>query len=410
MTRPRIAQVCAVDFTVYHFLLPLMRAQREWGFDVEAVCAPGEFTPLIEAEGFPVRPTPISRSRNPFKLARAFFALRALFRERGYAVVHVHTPVAALAGRPAARLARVPVTLYTAHGFYFHDAMRPWVRRAFVGLEKFAQRFADFLFSQSEEDLRAAVAEGIAPEGRAMAIGNGVDVSRFRPDVLDPSERAVVRAEFGAPADATLVVMMGRLVREKGYFELLDAWGRIAPSRPGARLLIIGDALPSDHDDSAAGIRRRAAELGAAGEGIVFAGLRRDVPRLLAAGDVFALPSWREGMPRSIIEAMASGLPVVATDIRGCREEVVDGETGLIVPAREAGPLAVALARLIDDAALRARMGEAGRRRALEHFSEEAVIARQEKVYRKVFEEKGITWPAPGDWKNGIASASNLPG
>ncbi|MBI1784324.1 glycosyltransferase, partial [Candidatus Sumerlaeota bacterium] len=125
VSRPRVLQLCAVDFTVYHFLLPLMRAQREWGFEVEAACSPGEFVPRIEAEGFKVYPVEIARSKNPLKLFASYRALGRLFRGRNYTAVHVHTPVAALAGRPAARRAGVPVVLYTAHGFYFHDRMSP---------------------------------------------------------------------------------------------------------------------------------------------------------------------------------------------------------------------------------------------------------------------------------------------
>lgn len=387
----RILQLCAVDFTVRHFLLPLMRAQREWGFEVEAACTPGEHVAAIEAEGFALRPLAIARSRNPLRLLESYRAMRRLFRERRYDVVHVHTPVAALAGRPAARREGVPLVLYTAHGFYFHEGMRAPVRAAHVALERFAQRSADFLFSQSDEDARAAVALGISPAERTLAIGNGVDMARFRPDLLSKEERDATRAEFGFGPEHVVATMMGRLVREKGFFELLEAWAALATRRPEARLLVIGDALPSDHDDAAGEIRRRA---GAIAPPVVFAGLRKDVPRLLAASDLFTLPSWREGMPRSILEAMASGLPVVATDIRGCREEVVEGETGRLVPPRAPGPLAQALEEVIADAATRRRMGAAGRLRAEKEFSEAAVIARQEAVYRRLFAERGMAWPS----------------
>ena len=156
--------------------------------------------------------------------------------------------------------------------------------------------------------------------------------------------------------------------------------------------MLIGEALASDHDDSAAQIRARAAELGLEGKAI-FTGLRRDIPELLAISDVFCLPSYREGMPRSVIEAMAAGRPVVATDIRGCREEVIPEVTGLLVPPREAGGLTAALERLAEDAGLRRRMGEAGRARARAEYDEAIVIARQMERMRELFAEKGLTWP-----------------
>lgn len=391
--RPRLLQICAVDFTAYHFMLPLMRAQRKWGFEVELACTPGAFRKSIEAEGFPLRPLPISRSRNVIAHLRAYRELGKILREREYTVVHVHTPVAALIGRPAARRAGVPVVLYTAHGFYFHDAMAAHTRRAHIMLERRAQRSADFLFTQSAEDAATAVAERISGADRTLAIGNGVDLSRFQPGLLGDEERRSLRAELGIKnEEGPIVVMMGRLVREKGYFEFLEAWADVIREFPRARAILIGEALPSDHDDSAALIHTAIARLGI-GASLVLTGLRRDVPRLLALGDLFVLPSWREGMPRSIIEAMGAGLPVIATDIRGCREEVVDGETGLIVPARDPAMLAAALRRLMADSELRTKMGAAGLRRAQENFSEDAVIARQEAVYRKIFREKGLAWP-----------------
>jgi len=391
--RPKILQLCAVDFTIFHFLLPLMRAQRDWGFEVEAACSAGEHIGLIQAEGFSVRAVPIPRSRNPLKLWRAYRALGRLFETLDYSAVHVHTPVAALLGRPAARKAGVPIVLYTAHGFYFHEQMKPSIRNLYIGMERWAQGYADFLFSQSDEDRLTALDAEIAPAERVLTIGNGIDLNNFGADMLDPMEKASVRSEFGIRAEhGPVITMMGRLVREKGYFEFIEAWSKIHEKFPEARALIIGDALPSDHDAAAMEIHAAIDELRLR-DSIIFAGLRRDVPRLLAASDIFVLPSWREGMPRSIIEAMASGLPVVATDIRGCREEVVHGETGRLVPARNSQALADALIELIESPQLRSRMGAAARRRAEQHFSEDLVIQRQEKIYRQLFREKGLKWP-----------------
>jgi glycosyltransferase involved in cell wall biosynthesis len=393
-SRPVILQVCAVDFTARHFLLPLMRAQRAAGFDVRLACAPGPFVSELTDEGFQVYPIPFRRSFNVAAHATAYRRLARLLGRVRVTVVHAHTPIAALIARPAARRAGVPVVVYTAHGFYFHDEMRPLVRRLHVWLERTAQRWwADFLFTQSAEDLKTALAEGIAPAGRAEAIGNGVDVGRFAPEQFSPETLERKRQELGLePGDGPIVLTIGRLVREKGYLELLEAFARVRPAFPDARLVAIGEALPSDHDNSADQIRARTQALGL-GEAVVFAGRRADVPELLALGDVFCLPSWREGLPRSIIEAMAAGLPVVATDIRGCREEVIDGQTGLLVPPRQAEPLAHALEQLLSDEALRRRMGRAGRERAAAYFDERRVIERQMIVLRRLFDEKALNWP-----------------
>lgn len=364
----KICQLCAVDFTLYHFLLPLMRGLKEAGHEVTGVCADGPLVARVRAAGFEVETLPIERSTNLAAHLRSYRRLVELFRRRGFDMVHVHTPIAAFLGRLAARRAGVPRIVYTAHGFYFHEGMAWPKRAAVILLEWLAGRTTDVLFTQSEEDAAAARRYRLCG-GPIAAIGNGVDPAAFGPD---PAARARVRAGLGVAAAAPVVMVIGRLVVEKGYPELFEAMAGLE-----AELWVVGERLPSDHaaaiDAAVAGIE---ADPGRAAR-TRFLGYRADVPDLLRAADVFTLPSHREGMPRSIIEAMMSGLPVVATDIRGAREEVVDGETGFLVPPKDPPALAAALARLLGDEALRARMGQAGRARALALYDEARVVARQ---------------------------------
>lgn len=389
----RLLQVCAVDFTARRFLLPLMRAQRAAGFDVHLACAPGPDCAPIEEEGFPVHPIAFERSTSLPAQWRAWRQLAGLLRTTPCQIVHTHTPVASLVARPVARRASVPVVVYTAHGFYFHDRMKFWVRRAHIMLETWAQRYADLLWTQSEEDARTAIAEGIAPAGRVLAIGNGVDVARFSPDKVSEENRAALRAELGLePGDGPVVVIVGRLVREKGYLEFIDALARLKEDFPRLRAIAIGSQLASDHDAAGDAITERAKTAGL-DKTLIFAGLRNDVSALLSLGGLFCLPSWREGMPRSLIEAMAAGMPVVATDIRGCREEVVPGETGLLVPVDDAGALAGAMGKILANRELSARMGRAGRERALKEYDESVVIGRQMDSLKAFMTETGLSWP-----------------
>ncbi|MBI3506511.1 MAG: glycosyltransferase family 4 protein [Proteobacteria bacterium] len=367
----KICQLCAVDFTLYHFLLPLMRSLRGAGHEVTGVCARGKLSQKVEAEGFRVLEAPIRRSSNPYALWRAYRALVRLFREERFDIVHVHTPVAALVGRLAAARAGVPKIVYTAHGFYFHSGM-PWPKRVFhMALEWIGGRCTDLLFTQAAEDADTARALCLS-RGPVHAIGNGSDPSRFRPASEDPATRARVRAELGTPQDRPAIAVVGRLVAEKGYPELFQAMRGI-----DAELWVIGERLDSDH---AQPIRESIASVEAdpaTKAHVRFLGYRADVPDLLRAADIFTLPSHREGMPRSILEAMLAGLPVVATDIRGSREEVIDGLTGLLVPVRDPAALGTALAKLAADPALRAAMGKAGLERARELYDERKVVARQ---------------------------------
>ena len=230
------------------------------------------------------------------------------------------------------------------------------------------------LFTQSEEDAGAARRHNLCRGGVIEAIGNGVDRKRFHPST-DPAARTRLRDQIGTAESDCVIVAIGRLVAEKGYPELIDAMAMV-----DATLWVVGSRLASDYAGRIDDAMERARNSPVLDRRIRFLGYRADVPDLLRAADIFTLPSHREGMPRSIIEAMMTGLPVVATDIRGSREEVVPGETGLLVPVNDAPALARALGGLVGNPELRAEMGRAGRARALRLYDEEQVIQRQMEV------------------------------
>ncbi|MDB5375359.1 MAG: glycosyltransferase family 1 protein, partial [Belnapia sp.] len=340
----KIAQVTNVDFSLRHFLLPLMRGARDRGHEVVGICAEGPLLDLPRAEGFRCIPMPMARSLNPAAQARCFTALRDLFRTERFDLVHAHMPISGLLARAAARAAKVPSVAYTCHGFLFNQPGPLWRRGLSLGLEWAAGRMTDTYLTVSAEEAADARRLGIHPG--ATAVLNGRDPAIFHPD---PAARATLRAEFGVPAGDCVIVAVSRLVRHKGYPELLRAMEAV----PGAHLWVVGERLASDHGaDLEPDFARAAAVLGPRLRRL---GYRHDVARVLAAADVFTLPSHFEGLPMSIIEAMLSGLPVVATDIRGSREMVGPGQTGALVPPASVAPLAEALATLATDPARRAR-------------------------------------------------------
>jgi glycosyltransferase involved in cell wall biosynthesis len=367
----KICQLCTVDFTLYHFLLPLMRRLREEGHEVTGVCAGGPLAQAVADEGFAIYDIPLRRSANPARNRRAYAALCDQFRAEAYDLVHVHTPVAGFVGRAAAARTGVPRVIYTAHGFFFHEHMPPARRAAHIGLEWFAGRFTHTLFTQSEEDAATARRLGLCRTGDVHAIGNGSDPGVFRP-ATDGQMRAELRSEIGTPAGRVVIVMIGRLVAEKGHVELCEAMRTV-----DAELWVVGERLKSDHADRVGSLIDTVAQDPDRAGRIRFLGYRQDIPNLLRAADIFTLPSHREGMPRSVIEAMLTGLPVVATNIRGVREEVVDGTTGLLVPVRDVAALATALNRLVTDGGERARMGAEGLSRARALYDENLVLDRQ---------------------------------
>jgi glycosyltransferase involved in cell wall biosynthesis len=336
------------------------------------VCSDGKLIAHVRAEGFRVAATRIVRGYNPLEHWRTYRELVKFFRQEQFDIVHVHTPVAALIGRLAARRAGVATIVYTAHGFYFHDRMPAWKLALFVGLERFGGRATDILFTQSAEDAATARRHALCRGGMIEAIGNGSDPERFRPAAPDDAARVALRRELGVANTTPVIAMIGRLVAEKGYPELFEAMRAV-----DAQLWVIGERLRSDHAQAIDAQIEAVQRDPVLKQRVRFLGYRDDVPALLHAADIFTLPSHREGMPRSIVEAMLSGLPVVATDIRGSREEVVDGETGYLVPLGDVAALAQALERLARDPDLRRTFGAAGRARALDLYDESKIVARQ---------------------------------
>ncbi|HKM64590.1 MAG TPA: glycosyltransferase family 4 protein [Acidisphaera sp.] len=358
----KVVEVINVDFSLRHFVLPLMRAARDAGHEVIGACAEGPLLAPARVEGFRVVALPPMRSLSPVAAWRAYRALVHLFRAERPDLVHAHMPISGFVARMAAWRAGVPRIAYTCHGFLFNQP-GPWPRRfASFAMEFLAGRVTTTFLTVSAEEARDASRLHIA--GAPIAVLNGRDPARFHPDA---TAREHIRAALGVASDRVVVIAVSRLVRHKGLIELAHALRDI-----DAELWVVGDRLPSDRGpDIAAALR--AAGLG---ERLRLLGYREDVPALLAAAEIFALPSHFEGLPMSVIEAMLTALPVVATDIRGPREQIVDNETGLLVPPATVPPLAIALSRLATDPALRTRMGEAGRRRALDLYDESAVLAR----------------------------------
>ena len=203
---------------------------------------------------------------------------------------------------------------------------------------------------------------------RSLHLGNGIDLARFTPALAGEERVRKLRAELGIGEDELVVGTVGRMVREKGYHELFHA-ARIVRARiPNARFLVVGAGRPGQ-----AGRHHAPSGARAAREDVVFTGWREDVAELMAVMDVFVLPSWREGMPRSAIEAAASGLPLVLTDIRGCREVVARRRRGLAGAGARPGRAGRRDPAALEDSALRRRMGAAARRRAEDKFDEDRV-------------------------------------
>ena len=375
----RIAHIAASDASLSLLLKNQLAHFRAAGYEVAGISARGEHAADLDAAGIEFFEIPVKRTFDPIGDLRALIALYRLLRRERFDIVHTHTPKGGLLGQYAALLARVPLRVHTIHGLYFPGFMRPSRRWMYVWLERITLAFSHHNFSQNPEDIPVAIAERISAPERLEQIGNGISMQRFDPARVSADERRRARAELGIADGQLLVGMVARLVAEKGYEEAFRAARVIRDRVPEARFVFIGwfedkpDAIGPD-----ALARHGIADVAQ------LLGHRRDVDRLYAAMDVFMLPSHREGFPRALMEAAAMGLACVATDVRGCRQCVEHEVTGLLVPARDPAALAAALERLLRSPEDRARMGAAGRQKAVREFDETRIIAAILDAYRRL--------------------------
>ena len=352
--------------------------------------------PGLEVEIVPIR--------REFALSDVGAALRLwrLFRRERFDFVQTHTPKASFLGLPAARLAGTRA-VYTIHGaLWFRDNTRLANLLGWL-FERWCCAWAHVVLVQSEEDRVVLPMVGICRAAKIRYVGNGVDLDRFSAAV-DPADlghdappspvSAPGAAVASGPATRPVVVMVSRLVREKGC---LDFFALARTLRGRATFVHVG---PTEDDQSDA---ISAGELAAAAPDVTFLGAVGDIRPQLAAADLVVQPSYREGIPRVAMEASAAGRCVVAYDVRGMRE-VVDPGSGVLVDRGDTAALCAVVAGLLDDPGRRHALGQAGRARVLERFSEDAVVTRLRAVYDELA-EAGPPRRRPGRVRAGAGAA-----
>lgn len=375
----KIAHLTTVDMSLRYLLLPQLEAARELGESL-GISAPGDLVADLEERG--IRHVPLAASTRGMNLFADLAAVgqlwRVLRRERPD-ILHTHNPKPGVYGRIVGRLAGVPIVANTVHGLYATPESH-WLKRAVVyALEWIASRFSDVELIQSPEDLDLLSRRRIMPRRKLRFLGNGVDLERFQPK---PATRDEVREELGLGPEQIAVGLVARLVVEKGVPELIRAAALLDDRYV---VLIVGPRDPEKADALADDVLAKAEA-----DGVRFLGMRKDVDRIYQGLDVFVLPSHREGFPRAAMEAAASGLPVIATDIRGCRQVVEDSVNGYLFPVGDVTALTEAITSVGDDVGLRSRMSAASVQRAKDHFDERKVVEIVMGSYAEVARRKGL--------------------
>ena len=376
--RPRL--IIAVNSSIaIGFLQGQLEYFQDRGFDA-TVLSPdrrkGEWE-VARPEGVPIIEVPMEREIAPIRDLVTLWRLWRVMRALCPAVTNVGTPKAGLLGGLAAWLNRVPCRFYTLHGLRF-ETTKGLKRRLLIYAERLACRFAHRVICVSQSVREKAIASGLTRREQAVVFGsgscNGIDASRFAATPETMRRAAELRRQLGIPADAPVVIFVGRLTCDKGIPELMEAFLRLGNQFPDLRLLLVG--CFEDEDSLPVHIRRCLETH----SHVIFAGPVQDTAPYYAIADVLVLPSHREGLPTVVLEAHAAGKPVVGALATGIVDMVVDGETGLLFPVGDVPALADALARLISDRALATKLGLAGQERVKREFQQEQIW---EALYRE---------------------------
>lgn len=368
----KIVLFANTEWYLWNFRRSLAVALRDAGHDVLLISPDGPYGEKLRALGLRWQPLPMDRrSLNPLREARLLLHLLRLFRRERPALVHGFTIKCAVYGSLAARMVRVPARVNAVAGMgyvFISDSLKARLLRPLVrALLKLALGGRNArLILQNPDDVALFDRAGLVDVSQVRLIpGSGVDCRRFLPD---PAR---------VPGERLRVLLPARLLWDKGLAEYVQAARLLhAEGRP-IDFLLAGDPDPGNPAAvPEADVREWV------GQGLVqWLGHVDDMPALLRSVDIVALPSYREGLPKGLIEAAASGCALVTTDVPGCREVVTHDVDGLLVPVRDGDALAKAIARLQDEPALRARLADAGRRKALEQFDERIVIRKTLAVY-----------------------------
>jgi glycosyltransferase involved in cell wall biosynthesis len=382
MENPKVLQICRAGETLRRFVLPLIEALATEGFQVEAAASIDEHSLRLKKEGYAVHFIPLKRTFNAVNHLVTFMHLLWIIKKGKYSYIHTHGVLAGLIGNLAARIAGIKNIFYTPHGLQSYEASplsKPFYRLCDI----ISILLSDVVFCTGKEELWGSFINSMGFKKELVYLpGVGINTSKF---LLPPEEkqkrRKVTREKLNIGESEKVVIIVARLVKHKGVYEFLEAVRILYQRDSGIRALIVGDGPE----------RRKMEEFVNSNslKGVVhILGEREDVPDLLCASDVFVLPSYGfgEGLPIAPLEAMAIGLPVVLTDVKGCREEVKDGVNGFLVPPKDPLALAEALWRILNDPMWAQKMGENGKMMSKE-FDRRKIMQTIIEVYKRGLEK-----------------------
>ncbi len=348
------------------------------GFDLQLITGPippgrNDVTHQAKDLAIPTRVIPsLINHLNPIVNLKAVADLRRIMVEGKYDIVHTHSSVAGVVGRLAALAAGVPVIIHHVHGWGFHDGMPGWTRKLYLTLERFCAKFTDRIVTVSEPDIQKGLMQGIGTKDKFTLINNGIDLEKFRQDIGVQQ----VRSELGLDPECKLVGMVGRLDEQKNPLDLIKAAAIVSKSYSKVQFLIVGDgSLRPECEQLIDELNLK--------DKFFLLGFRNDVPRILPILTITAMSSLWEGLPLAFLESMSAGKPIVANDIDGASDVVVNGETGFLVTPHQPQAMAERILTLLNDEALCNHMGQVAQQRS-DHYSLPKMFGKVESLYKEL--------------------------
>jgi glycosyltransferase involved in cell wall biosynthesis len=347
-------------------------------FDIQILTGPipagrNDVTYLAHERGITTRVVPSLRNHiSPIVNVKAVADIRRIMVQGNYDIVHTHSSVAGVVGRLAARIAGVPVVIHHVHGWGLREGMSSWTRMLYLTLERLCARFTDRMIVVSRPDIHKGLAHRIGREDKFALIYNGIALEKYR----QPADDQQMRSDLGLDPDCKLVGMIGRLDEQKNPLDLIQAAAIVAKSYSEVQFLIVGGGSLRPECE------RLINELNLK-EKVFLLGYRNDVARILSILTMTAMSSLWEGLPIAFLESMSAGKPIVANDVDGAREVVIDGETGFLVPRHQPSKMAERILHLLNNEKQCSEMGHIAQQRS-DYFSAERMVGRIESLYREL--------------------------
>jgi glycosyltransferase involved in cell wall biosynthesis len=379
----KVAFIATVYRHLEAFHLPFINLLQQKGCEVHAYASPDHGKVRVQKNHVICHDVPFRRSPFHPENVKAFKMLHQSFKEERFDLIHVHTPIAGILGRWAAKMAGIPCVMYTVHGFHFFKGAPFLNWLLYYPVERWTARWTDYLITINDEDYQRAKRFPVRKEVLYVP-GVGVDTSWFQFS-NEAEVRRQKRQELGIHERDFVILSVAELNENKNITQLIDAVNHMKKSYGkelrtfSVKCLLAGDGDDREH------LMKKAEELDL-GRMMAFLGFRKDIPELMAASDVVALLSKREGLPKALLEALAAGKPIVTTDVRGNRDLVEDGVNGYVVKVGNVPKTAEAFMKMLKDENKRIQMGETNRKKA-KKYDLTNILVQMEKIYDKALSD-----------------------